>query len=80
MWYLNFFLCNANRAKVQLNDGIYKLNITFAANFKLCPLTYKRYAIMKAFWTILLLISSNVFMTFAWYGHLKLQQMKISTS
>lgn len=36
--------------------------------------------IMKAFWTILLLITSNVFMTFAWYGHLKLQEMKISTS
>ena len=28
---------------------------------------------MKAFYTILLLIVSNVFMTFAWYGHLKLQ-------
>jgi uncharacterized protein (DUF486 family) len=35
---------------------------------------------MKAIWTILLLICSNVFMTFAWYGHLKLQEMKISTS
>ena len=35
---------------------------------------------MKALWTILLLIASNVFMTFAWYGHLKLQQMKISTN
>ena len=35
---------------------------------------------MKAIWTILLLITSNVFMTFAWYGHLKLQEMKISTS
>ena len=35
---------------------------------------------MKVFWTILLLIASNIFMTFAWYGHLKLQQMKISTS
>ena len=35
---------------------------------------------MKAIWTILLLVASNVFMTFAWYGHLKLQQMKISTS
>ena len=35
---------------------------------------------MKALWTILLLIASNVFMTFAWYGHLKLQEMKISTS
>ena len=32
---------------------------------------------MKAFYTILLLIVSNVFMTFAWYGHLKLQEMKV---
>lgn len=28
---------------------------------------------------MLLLICSNVFMTFAWYGNLKLQQMKIIT-
>ena len=35
---------------------------------------------MHGFWTILLLIVSNIFMTFAWYGHLKLQEMKISTS
>ena len=34
---------------------------------------------MKGIWTILLLIVSNVFMTIAWYGHLKLQEMKIST-
>ena len=33
---------------------------------------------MKAFWTILLLIVSNLFMTLAWYGHLKLKDMKIS--
>lgn len=30
--------------------------------------------------TILLLIGSNVFMTLAWYGHLRLQQMQISNS
>lgn len=30
--------------------------------------------------TILLLIVSNVFMTFAWYGHLKLQSAGISKS
>ncbi len=29
---------------------------------------------MKAFYTIGLLIISNIFMTFAWYGHLKLRQ------
>jgi len=28
---------------------------------------------------IILLVVSNVFMTFAWYGHLKLQQLKIVT-
>jgi len=28
---------------------------------------------------ILLLIVSNVFMTFAWYGHLKLQQLRVIT-
>lgn len=27
-----------------------------------------------------MLIASNIFMTFAWYGHLKLQEMKISNS
>ena len=32
---------------------------------------------MKGLYTIGLLIVSNIFMTFAWYGHLKLQQMKI---
>jgi len=31
---------------------------------------------MKALSTVLLLIVSNIFMTFAWYGHLKLQQVK----
>ena len=35
---------------------------------------------MKAVWTILLLVVSNIFMTFAWYGHLKLQEMKVTTN
>ena len=35
---------------------------------------------MRALISILLLVVSNIFMTFAWYGHLKLQEMKISTS
>ncbi|MCF0175165.1 MAG: DMT family protein [Bacteroidales bacterium] len=33
---------------------------------------------MKGILSVLMLIASNVFMTFAWYGHLKLQEMKIS--
>jgi uncharacterized protein (DUF486 family) len=35
---------------------------------------------MKSLYTILLLIVSNVFMTFAWYGHLKLQEMKVTSN
>ena len=34
---------------------------------------------MQGFWTVLMLVFSNIFMTFAWYGHLKLSEMKIST-
>lgn len=33
----------------------------------------------RAFLTVLLLVVSNVFMTFAWYGNLKLTELKIST-
>lgn len=42
--------------------------------------THQHYSIMKAFHTIILLIFSNIFMTFAWYGHLKLSEMKITTN
>lgn len=35
---------------------------------------------MQGLWTVLLLIVSNVFMTLAWYGHLKLSEMHISDS
>ncbi|MBC7822174.1 MAG: DMT family protein, partial [Planctomycetaceae bacterium] len=31
---------------------------------------------MTLFWTTLLLTLSNIFMTFAWYGHLKWPQIK----
>lgn len=31
---------------------------------------------MRGLFTILLLICSNTFMTFAWYGHLKFKEMK----
>lgn len=33
---------------------------------------------MNGVYTILLLIASNIFMTLAWYGHLKLQQTGVS--
>ena len=35
---------------------------------------------MRAFYTILLLVLSNTFMTFAWYGHLKFKEIKWSAS
>ncbi len=31
---------------------------------------------MKIFYTIFLLVMSNIFMTFAWYGHLKFKELK----
>lgn len=31
---------------------------------------------MRALYTILLLIGSNLFMTFAWYGHLRFKEFK----
>ena len=34
---------------------------------------------MSIFYTITLLVLSNVFMTLAWYGHLKLNQMGVSS-
>ena len=34
---------------------------------------------MSALYTILLLITSNIFMTLAWYGHLKLNQVGVSS-
>ncbi len=33
---------------------------------------------MKPLYTVLLLVCSNVFMTFAWYGHLKMQESGVS--
>ena len=35
---------------------------------------------MQGLYTILLLICSNIFMTFAWYGHIKLQQNGVSSN
>lgn len=35
---------------------------------------------MNGLYTIILLILSNVFMTFAWYGHLRLQQSGVSSN
>lgn len=34
---------------------------------------------MNAFYTVLLLVVSNCFMTLAWYGHLKLQSVGVIT-
>ncbi|MBR1621215.1 MAG: DMT family protein, partial [Prevotella sp.] len=35
---------------------------------------------MSGVYTILLLILSNIFMTLAWYGHLRLQQTGVSSN
>ena len=43
-------------------------------------MTHNRNKMSAGVWTVVLLVISNVLMTFAWYGNLKLQQMNISTS
>lgn len=35
---------------------------------------------MNGWWTVGLLVVSNIFMTFAWHGQLKLSEMKVITS
>ena len=47
---------------------------TFAAVLRIAVV------MVNGIYTIVLLILSNVFMTFAWYGHLRLQQSGISTN
>ncbi|HAP30096.1 MAG TPA: hypothetical protein DCR26_08230 [Porphyromonadaceae bacterium] len=44
------------------------------------PQTSQRQKVNTALLTLLLLVVANIFMTFAWYGHLKLQSAGISTT
>ena len=53
---------------------IFSFNRTFAAVLRFAVV------MVNGIYTIVLLILSNVFMTFAWYGHLRLQQSGISTN
>jgi len=43
-------------------------------------LRWRKWFDMRGIYTILLLVCSNFFMTLAWYGHLKLQQMGITSN
>lgn len=61
-----------------------RLNLLFSARAAQATLYFRNFApekkrIQNAVYTILLLISSNIFMTLAWYGHLKLQQTGVSS-
>lgn len=49
-------------------------------NSHFTPLLFKTKQNMSGFYTIILLILSNIFMTLAWYGHLKLQQTGVSSN
>ncbi len=52
--------------------------IYFSLGFNyLCARKIFRTMLAKGIYTIILLVVSNIFMTFAWYGHLKMQQMKL---
>jgi uncharacterized protein (DUF486 family) len=59
------------------NEGISALAASLAARHRqpddsLPPEVFMPFAINPAYvWPVLLLLASNIFMTFAWYGHLK---------
>lgn len=53
--------------KFQKKNVFFEMTLNFGKNLE------KR---MRGLWTIVLLILSNTFMTFAWYGHLKFKEMK----
>lgn len=67
------------------NCATIRLNLLFSCprgtsnDFIFVTLRPKKNVYMNAVYTILLLISSNIFMTLAWYGHLKLQQTGVSS-
>lgn len=52
----------------------------FSKSVFLLLLPIQKSIVMQGLWTVLLLILSNIFMTFAWYGQLKLSQMGKITS
>lgn len=60
--------------------GIYLLPrfaLFLVFNVYLCTRFLKRGKEVQGLYSIGLLIISNIFMTLAWYGHLKLQEMKV---
>ena len=71
---------------LELRSKIFSLDKTqikfvFSLTYSyLCRRFLKTATMTNGIYTILLLILSNVFMTFAWYGHLRLQQSGISSN
>ena len=57
-------LSRENALNVEKNNGKNNINLK----------------IMNGLYTIILLVFSNIFMTLAWYGHLKLQQTGVSSN
>lgn len=72
------------KRKISTNNnnkvGAAKVAPFFVILFLLLPHQhFKKTQSMKGFYTILLLIASNIFMTLAWYGHLKTDGAKKTT-
>lgn len=58
---------------IYFDQNFAKKNVFFEMTLNFGKNLEKR---MRGLWTIVLLILSNTFMTFAWYGHLKFKEMK----
>ena len=70
-------MCKCENVRMcKYNNDLKNFNCTFTTHLHIR--TFTHLLSMQGFYTILLLICSNIFMTFAWYGHLKLQETGIS--
>ena len=72
-----FYLPKTTMSKQKRNETSLKFG-GLKKIYYLC--TRKKDKIMNGLYTILLLVLSNIFMTLAWYGHLKLQQTGVSSN
>ncbi len=67
-------VCNLQHSTVSISRGVSKI-LNNGKDFFV--FLQPKFQAMKTLYTILLLVASNIFMTFAWYGNLKLTEMGV---
>jgi len=78
--HITAVLCNLRSPQRAKTEKIFDIAIRFGKIMLTFAAVLNLGIMVNGIYTILLLIMSNVFMTFAWYGHLRLQQSGISSN